>query len=124
MKLVCAAILVAFAVGAAGQQQTSPQSPPTATPPITTQPDKDVGRQMPPDTRAKEPSSSEVEQQIRKKIDSEPGLAGASRKVKVNNAAVVLSGVAGDNAQHQAARRIAESYAGPRKIVDQIRMKR
>ena len=69
---------------------------------------------MPPDTRAKAPTSTEVQQQIQSKIESEPDLAGATLKVKVTNDAVTLTGTVADKSQHQAVRRIAESYAGPR----------
>lgn len=114
---------MSFALAAVGQQQSSPQLPSTATPPISPQPDKDVGREMPPDTRAKAPSTSEVQSQIQDKINSEPGLATANVKAKVSSSAVTVSGVVDDETQHTAVRRIAESYAGPRKIVDHIRVR-
>ncbi len=123
MKLLWAGLLIAFALTAAGQQQSTPQGPPTATPPTFPQPDKDVGRAMPPDTRAKAPSTAEIQQQIQDKMDNEPGLADAALKAKVTNSTVVLTGTVADESQHTAVRRIAESYAGPRKIVDNVRVK-
>ena len=122
MKQLCAGVLLLFAVVALGQQQ-SPTSMPGTTPPTFPQPDKDVGRQMPPDTPAKAPSDNDVQSQIRDKISTEPGLANARLRVKVSSSSVVLSGTVSDGAQHTAARRIAESYAGPRKIVDNIRLR-
>ena len=110
-----------LALGAYGQQQSTPQLPSGT--PTTAQPDKDIGRQMPPETKAKAPSSVEVQQQIQDKMNSEPGLASAKLKVEASSSTVVLRGEVSDDAQHQAARRIAESYAGPRKIVDRIRIK-
>lgn len=56
-------------------------------------------------------------------MDTEPGLADANLKVKVSSSTVLLSGMVRDNPQRQAARRIAESNAGPRKIVDNIQVK-
>ena len=125
MKLLWVGLLIAFALSAVGQQQSTPQGPPSATtPPTFPQPDKDVGRDMPPDTRAKAPSTPEIQQQIQDKIDNEPRLADANLKAKVTASNVILSGTVSDESQHAAARRIAESYAGPRKIVDKIRVKK
>ena len=122
MKCLWAGALLVLALGAYGQQQRTPQLP-SGTTPTTAQPDKDIGRQMPPETKAKAPSSVEVQQQIQDKMNSEPGLASAKLKVEASSSTVVLRGEVSDDAQHQAARRIAESYAGPRKIVDRIRIK-
>lgn len=78
---------------------------------------------MPPDTRAKEPSAIDVQKQIQEKLDSEPGLTGNKLQVKVSTTQVILRGTVSDEQQHQAARRIAESYAGTRKIVDRLEVK-
>jgi hypothetical protein len=123
MKFLSAGILIAFALAAFGQQQSSPQLPPGATPPTFPQPDKDVGRQMPPDTKATAPSAIDVQKQIQDKMDSEPGLPEAKLKAKVTESTVTLTGTVADETQHTAARGIAESYAGPRKIVDKIQVK-
>ncbi len=121
MKQIWVIVVIAFAIAAFSQQQATP--PPASTPPAFPAPDKDAGRQMPPDTAAKAPSSAEVQQQIEDKIQTEPGLAATKVKVKVTSRAVMLTGNVADDAQRQAARRIAESYAGPRKIVDQVQVK-
>ena len=123
MRYLWAGILILFAWSATAQQQSTPQLPPGTTPPTFPQPDKDVGRQMPPDTPAKAPTTAEVQKQIQDKLDTEPDLANARLKVTASNSAVTLRGEVRDEAQHQAARLIAESYAGPRKIVDGIRVK-
>lgn len=120
MRILVAVALMAFAVTAFAQQ---PTIPPASTPPTFPQPDKDAGRQMPPDTKAQAPSSTEVQQQIMDKIKTEPGLADAQVKVRVTDHAVTLAGTVMDHSQRQAVHRIAESYAGPRKIVDQVRMR-
>ena len=124
MKQLLAGVLLLFAAMAWPQQQTTPPLPSGTTPPTFPQPDKDVGREMPPDTRAKAPSSAEVQQQIQDKISTEPGLAGATLKVKATSNTVTLAGTVSDQSQHRAVRRIAESYAGPRRIVDHVRIKR
>ena len=123
MRYIWAGILLACALAAVGQQQSTPQLPPGATSPTFSEPDKDVGRQMPPDTKATAPSAAAVQKQIQEKMDTEPGLADANLKAKATASTVVLSGTVADESQHTAARRIAESYAGPRKIVDNIRVR-
>ena len=125
MKLAVAGALILSGAMLFAQQQSSPL-PPSTTPPTFPQdktPDKDIGRGMPPDTRAKEPSSADVQKQIQEKLDTEPGLAGNKLQVKVNSSSVILRGSVSDEEQHQAAHRIAESYAGSRKIIDRVTVK-
>lgn len=125
MKVLLAGALILSGAMLFAQQQSSPL-PPMATPPTFPQdkvPDKDVGRGMPPDTKAKEPSATDVQKQIQDKLDSEPGLTGNKLQVKVSATQVMLRGTVADEQQHQAAHRIAESYAGTRKIVDRIAVK-
>lgn len=126
MKLLIAGALILSGAMLFAQQQTSPL-PPATTPPTFPQdktPDKDAGRGMPPDTRAQEPSAIDVQKQIQQKLDSEPGLTGNKLQVKVSSTQVILRGTVSDEQQHQAARRIAESYAGTRKVVDRISVNR
>ncbi len=78
---------------------------------------------MPPDTRAKEPLSADVQKQIQDKLDSEPDLSAESLKVSVTDSQVVLRGTVADSQQRDAVLRIAESYAGRRKIVDKLTVK-
>lgn len=125
MRTLVAGALILSGAMLFAQQQSSPL-PPGTTPPTFPQdktPDKDVGRGMPPDTRAKEPSAIDVQKQIQEKLDSEPGLTGNKLQVKVSTTQVILRGTVSDEQQHQAARRIAESYAGTRKIVDRLEVK-
>ena len=126
MKMLLAGAFLLCGAVCFAQQQASPQLPSSTTPPTfpqTTTPDKDVGRDMPPDTRAKEPSSADVQKQIQDKLDSEPDLSADSLKVRVTDSQVVLRGNVADSQQKDAVRRIAESYAGRRKIVDKLTMK-
>ena len=125
MKVLFAGALILSGSMLFAQQQTSPL-PPTSTPPTFPQdktPDKDAGRGMPPDTRASAPSSTDVQKQIQEKLDSEPGLQGNKLQLKVSGTEVVLRGSVADEQQQQAARRIAESYAGSRKVVDKLKVK-
>ena len=124
MKFKWIAAVLLCAAAAVSQQQASPQLPAGTTPPtFPQQPDKDVGRNMPPDTKVKAPSSADVQEQIQRKFESEPGLQDVKLRVSVSDTEVVLKGSVTDQEQHTAARRIAASYAGPRKIVDRIQLK-
>jgi osmotically-inducible protein OsmY len=80
---------------------------------------------MPPDTKAPPPqdlSDSEVEQQIQKKLSREPSLASTEIGVKIDATSVTLTGSVGTERQRDLALRIAQSYAGQRKVVDKIKI--
>jgi BON domain len=125
MKRVLCGLVLACAVSAFGQQQ-----PPTNTPPITSPPtfpeDQAPRQQMPPDTKAPPPhglSTAQIEQHIQGMLNSEPALADANPAVKANDQSVTLTGTVATEAQHDLALRIAQSYAGDRRIVDKINVR-
>ena len=124
MKRMHWALALALVTLAFAQQQ-----PPTHTTPYTTPPTFPEGRtqqQMPPDTKAPPPqglSAAEVEKQIQDKLDSEPALANEKVGVKTNAKFVTLTGLVDSERQHDFALRIAQSYAGDRKIVDKIKIR-
>jgi osmotically-inducible protein OsmY len=81
---------------------------------------------MPPDTKAPPPqdlSAAQVEQQILDKLKSEPDLANTNMRVKVEDESIMLTGTVNTEKQHALALRIAQSYAGQRKIVDKIEIR-
>ncbi len=82
---------------------------------------------MPPDTKAPLPSDTlstvQVQRQIREKLIAEPALANTNVEVKATDKALVLSGSVDTERQHNLALRIAQSCAGDRKIVDQIKIR-
>ncbi len=81
---------------------------------------------MPPDTQAPPPqtmSSERVEQQITQRLSSEPELSKSNIDAKVDESAVVLTGSVDTETQHELAVRIAQSYAGDRRIVDKIKVR-
>ena len=78
---------------------------------------------MPPDTKATIPTSTEVQQQIDAKLMGEPDLASEKVQAKVSDKQILLSGSVNDEEQHQAARRIVESYAGTRRVIDRIKVR-
>jgi osmotically-inducible protein OsmY len=61
-----------------------------------------------------------VEQEIQKRIDNHPSMATANVNVRADDSSVVLSGTVDNDRQHDLALLIAHSWAGKRKIVDQI----
>jgi hypothetical protein len=79
---------------------------------------------MPPDTKAPahtKLSTEQVQQQIQNKLDDEPALKGFSLIATVDDANVVLSGEVAEQEQSDLAIRIARSYAGNHKVVDNTR---
>ena len=123
MKRILWGLALVFVTSAFAQQQ-----PPTNSPPYTTPPTFPEGRpqqQMPPDTKAPPPqdlSASEVEQQIQDKLHREPDLANTQIGVKIDATSVTLTGSVDTARQRDLALRIAQSYAGQRKMVDKIKI--
>src|SRR6266404_1021226 len=121
-------VLLLATIGVAQQQG---QPPPATSPPYQTPPTFPEGRQsprtqMPPDTQAPPPqtmSTEKVEQQITQRLSSEPELFKSNIDTKVDENSVVLTGIVDSETQHDLAVRIAQSYAGDRKIVDKIKVK-
>jgi hypothetical protein len=105
------------------QQQSQP---PPAMPPYTTPPTFPESQQMPPDQKAPPPvalSSGRVEHEIQRHFRSEPELANSDLTVKADDTSVVLTGTVESDVQHALALRIAQSYAGDRKVVDKIQVR-
>ena len=123
MKRILWGLALVFVTSAFAQQQ-----PPTNSPPYTTPPTFPEGRpqqQMPPDTKAPPPqdlSASEVETQIQDKLHREPALANTQIGVKIDATSVTLTGSVDTERQRDLALRIAQSYAGQRKVVDKIKI--
>jgi osmotically-inducible protein OsmY len=61
--------------------------------------------------------------EIQEKLKTEPALAGADVNVKADDTSVVLSGTVNSDRQHELALRIANSYAGKRRVVDKIQIR-
>ncbi len=127
--LLGAALLLATTMMA--QQQPPPYSPPShGTPPFVGDEDRPQqappDAQLPPDTHApaaSTQSSTEIHQQIQKKIADEPALSNSGVKVNVDDHGITLTGVVDSEQQHDLAMRIAQSYAGDRPIDDKIEIR-
>jgi len=128
MRHVLSVGLLLASMGFAQQQG---QPPPTTTPPYQTPPTFPERRQtpegrMPPDTQAPPPqtmSTQRVEQEITQHLNSEPALRDSNIDAKVNENSVVLVGSVNSESKHDLAVRIAQAYAGDRKIVDKIKVR-
>jgi hyperosmotically inducible protein len=105
----------------AQQQGQQPNGPPQTTPPTFPR-HETPERQMPPDQNAQPLSTAQVQEQIQQGLNSEPALSNSKVSVKTNEDSVVLSGTVESERQHELALRIAQSYAGDRKVVDKIRV--
>jgi hypothetical protein len=116
-----------------GQQQAQPppdlQQPPYQTPPTFPEgrqiPGQPPAQTMPPDEQAPPPqelSSEQAQKQITSHLNSEPGLDHTNLVAKVSDSAVVLRGTVRSEEQRDLALRIVESYAGDRKVVDEIKV--
>jgi hypothetical protein len=116
-------LLAATAMLAQQQGQPPPTAPPQTTPP--TFPEERAPRQqMPPDQNAPPEglSTPEVQQQIQQGLNAEPMLRNSNVGVHVDENSVILTGNVDSEEQHDLALRIAQSYAGDRKIVDKIKL--
>src|SRR5262245_33237588 len=133
-RLILIAAMLVFSLALLAQQQAppspDPQPAPGQTPPTFPQ-DQDPGVRpvppdMPPDTGAapgRELSSSEIQDQIQSKLNSEPGLENDRVSVNVTDAEVTVTGTVDDGTERDIALRIAKSYAGDRKIVDKLEIR-
>lgn len=134
MKQIVFCLTMLLASWCLAQQQGQPppytQQPPYGTPPTFPEgrqaPGNPSGRSMPPDEKAPPPramSTKEVQQQITNHLNSEPALANTNLAAQVSAKSVVLTGNVATAEQHDLARRIAQSYAGDRKLVDKIKLR-
>ncbi len=109
-----------------GQQSGQPPvSPPYGTPPTFPEGRQAPTQPLPPNQEAppsRKLSSTEARQQIAEHLNSEPTLSNAHVGVKVDQRSVELKGTVSTEEQHDLALRIAQSYAGDRKIVDKIKL--
>ena len=123
-RILCGLVLLAGIAALAQQQgQPSPTTPSQGTPP--TFPEDRAPRQpMPPDQEAPPQglSTPEIQQQIQQGLNSEPMLRNRDVGVHVDENSVILTGKVASEQQHDLALRIAQSYAGDRKIVDKIKV--
>lgn len=122
---LCLTLLLAALCFAQQQEQPPPgaQQPPSGTPP--TFPGQPQTHPLPPDEHAPPPqalSTEEVQRQITMHLSTEPALERTNVGAQVSDNSVVLTGSVVNEQQHDLALRIAQSYAGDRKIIDKIKV--
>ncbi len=123
MKLLSLGAFLLIAASLMAQQGLPPYNPPPYSTPPTFPGQQNPSQPMPPDTKAappEAPPSADTQTQIQKKLTTEPLLANTSVEATVDDKSVVLSGAVENEQQHDLALRIAQSYAGDRRIVDKI----
>jgi hypothetical protein len=123
MRNALAGIALLLTTVSFSQQQAQP---PSVSPPYATPPAFPEAPQMPPDQKAPPPqalSTMEVEKQIQEHFNAEPALTNSNLSIKADESLVVLTGTVDSDVQHDLALRIAQSYAGDRKVVDKIQVR-
>ena len=123
MRYPLAGVALLLASLSFSQQQAQP---PSASPPYVNPPMFPEAPPMPPDQKAPPPqalSTMEVEKQIQEHFNSEPALTNSNVSIKADESLVVLTGTVDSDVQHDLALRIAQSYAGDRKVVDKIQVR-
>jgi BON domain len=122
---LCALLLLATPAILAQQQPQNP--PPYTTPP--TFPDNNPQTQKPPvlpeqQGQAGEMSSSDIQQQLEQSIAEDPTLSDAKVETKVDEQSIMLTGIVQDETQHRKVLATVEPYAGKRKVVDKLVVKK
>jgi osmotically-inducible protein OsmY len=125
MRIVALSIMLFLATLAFAQQQPPSTSPPYQTPPTLPGARQIPREQLPPDMEgpsSETMSADRVQQQIMLHLGSEPTLVGTNVNANVNDDLVVLTGSVNTQTEHDVAVRIAQSYAGDRKVIDKIQI--
>jgi len=119
LRLMCVLLLLLslFSPLTLSQQQTQPyhHQLPFGPPPLVPE--------FPPDTLAPAPqqmSNFEIKHQLDETFAKDPLFARSNLNVRVDSRRILLNGTVETEGQHQSAIRAAETYAGGRKIVDNI----
>jgi len=103
-----------------GQQQSQSAQSSTTTNPGNNAQSGVASSTEQPSGEAGAASETDLQSKIQKAITSEPTLASANVMVNVTADKIELSGTVPSGKDKQTAKRIAESYAGNRKVVDHM----
>ena len=116
--------VLALALAYASAQSSG--SSPSSSDPSTSQPSQDQSQK--PDTQSSQSGSSatatssgtDVQGQIQDALKKDPTLGNSNITVSVTDDAVELNGTVASNDEKRAAKKIAKSYAGSRKVKDNL----
>jgi hypothetical protein len=122
--LVCALLLLSVPL-ALNQE---PQQPGNSRPPYTTPPTFPENRPqnapplaVPPDQVPA--ASSDIQDQLQRSLRKDPDLKDAQVQTRVTDETITLKGTVQDDIQHQKILQLVQTYAGKRKIVDDLVVK-
>jgi hypothetical protein len=125
MRQVLFGMVLLAATSTLAQQSGQPPSPPHSTPPTFPEGQQAPSGRMPPDQEAPPQglSNREAQHQIQQRLKSEPALRNSDISATVDDTSVVVMGTIHSEQEHDLALRIAQSYAGDRKIVDKLKLR-
>jgi hypothetical protein len=122
--LVCALLLLSAPLALNQQPQQPGQSrPPYTTPPTFPEnsPQHEPPLAVPPDQVPA--ASSDIQDQIQRSLTKAPDFKEAQVQTRVDDHNITLKGTVQDEIQHQKVLQLAQTYAGKRKIVDNLVVK-
>ena len=68
-------------------------------------------------------ASSDIQDQLQRTLSKDPDLKDAQVQTRVDENAITLKGTVQDEIEHQKILQLAQTYAGKRKIVDNLVVK-
>ncbi|HEV2963488.1 MAG TPA: BON domain-containing protein [Candidatus Angelobacter sp.] len=121
-KLLHLLVFVLALALAYASAQSSGSSPSTSNQSTTSQPSQDQNQkpEAQSGSSATATSSNDIQSQIQDALKKDPTLSSANITVSVTDDAVELNGTVASNDEKKAAKKIAKSYAGNRKVKDNL----
>ncbi|HEV2990268.1 MAG TPA: BON domain-containing protein [Candidatus Angelobacter sp.] len=122
--LVCALLLLSAPLALNQQPQQPGQSrPPYTTPPTFPEnhPKNEPPLAVSPDQVPA--ASSDIQDQLQQTLRKDPDLKDAQVQTRVDDQTITLKGTVQDDIQHQRVLQLVQTYAGKRKIVDDLIVK-
>jgi len=122
--LVCALLLLSAPLALNQQMIQNQNRPPYATPP--TFPENKSQTHEPPlavPPNQTQAASSDVQDLLHQSLTKDPNFKDAQVQTRVDDLTITLKGTVQDELQHQKVLQLAQTYAGQRKIVDNLVVK-
>lgn len=115
------ALALAYAASQTSSSGSSPSQTP-AQPPSTNQTTPATTAATAPDSQTSSGAGGELQGQIQNALKNEPTLANDNISVSVTDTEIDLSGTVASGKEKLTAKRIAQSYAGNRKVKEHLTM--
>ena len=122
--LVCALLLLSAPLALNQEPQQPVQSrPPYTTPPTfpENRPQHEPPLAVPPDQIPA--ASADIQDQLQRTLRKDPYLKDAQVQTRVDDESITLKGTVQGDIQHQRVLQLVQTYAGKRKIVDNLIVK-